>query len=320
MELKEALEGFFLTLNAEGYSPSTVDGYRYMLKVLVKFLGDREVSKITYNDLIAYFAYLRRDYPRTHNQGKSLSGSTLQNHWKAIRTFFRWAQEEFKLKSRPDDRLKLPENNPRIVMPLEEAEVKALIDSAEWSRQAKTNGRAAFRMKRPTAERDTALIVLLLDTGIRAGEAGRLNINDLDLEAGEIIVAPFGNSRRKTKSRAIPIGKSCRKALWRYLVTRPGVEPDDPLIANLAGRRLTVNAIRLLLTDLGRKAGVKNCHPHRLRHTFAIEYLRNEGDIFTLQSILGHSTLEMVQHYLQLAKTDTKNAHRRASPADKWKL
>jgi len=75
-----------------------------------------------------------------------------------------------------------------------------------------------------------------------------------------------------------------------------------------------------LLTDLGRKAGIKNAHPHRLRHTFAVEYLRNDGDIFTLQMILGHTSLDMVRHYLQLAKSDTKNAHRRASPADKWKV
>jgi len=80
------------------------------------------------------------------------------------------------------------------------------------------------------------------------------------------------------------------------------------------------SAIRLLLKDLGDKAGMKNCHPHRLRHTFAVEYLRNDGDIFTLQMILGHSSLDMVRHYLQLVKADAKNAHRKASPTDKWRL
>ena len=80
------------------------------------------------------------------------------------------------------------------------------------------------------------------------------------------------------------------------------------------------NALRLLMAHLGNKAGVKKCHPHRFRHTFAITYLRSGGDVFTLQSLLGHSTLDMVQHYARIAEIDVQEAHRRASPADNWRL
>jgi integrase/recombinase XerD len=83
---------------------------------------------------------------------------------------------------------------------------------------------------------------------------------------------------------------------------------------------LNASTIRQVLTELGEKAGVDNCHPHRLRHTFAVEYLRNGGDVFTLQMILGHASLEMVRTYAKLAAMDLKNAHQRASPADKWRL
>ena len=76
----------------------------------------------------------------------------------------------------------------------------------------------------------------------------------------------------------------------------------------------------MLFINRNENAGIKNAHPQRLRHTFVVKYLRNEGDIFTLQMILGHSSLDMVSNYLQLAKADAKNAHRRASPADKRKL
>jgi integrase/recombinase XerD len=284
-------------------------------------MGNPEISRVTHNDLVGYFAYLRTEYIPKRSDGNQapLSGSTLQNHWKAIRTFFRWAAEELGV-TRPDERLKLPPNNPRVIMPLAEEDVKALLRAAERTRPAKTTNRNSFTMKRSTAKRDIALIILLLDTGIRAGECCRLDIGDVYLDAGEITIVPFGSSRRKTKSRILPIGKATRRVLWRYLTERNEPSADEPLFISGHGRRLKNYTIRHLLVDLGNKAGVKNCHPHRLRHSFAVSYLRNGGDVFTLQALLGHTTLDMVKTYVQLAQVDVKNVHRRASPADNWKL
>ena len=81
-------------------------------------------------------------------------------------------------------------------------------------------------MKRRAAERDTDIIELLLDTGIRSGEAGRLNLKDVDLESAGIIITPYGNSQRKTKSRVIQIGKVTRRLFWRYITSLVDISPE----------------------------------------------------------------------------------------------
>jgi integrase/recombinase XerD len=74
------------------------------------------------------------------------------------------------------------------------------------------------------------------------------------------------------------------------------------------------------LEALGRRADVDDVHPHRFRHTAAVEFLRNDGNVFALQMMLGHSTLEMVKHYVELLQQDVQRVHKTASPADNWKL
>ena len=72
------------------------------------------------------------------------------------------------------------------------------------------------------------------------------------------------------------------------------------------------------MNKIGKRANVSYARSHRFLHTFAVQFLRNGGDIFTLQMLLGHSSMEMVKHYARLAAIDAEQAHRRASPADNW--
>src|SRR4030042_732800 len=99
-----------------------------------------------------------------------------------------------------------------------------------------------------------------------------------------------------------------------------GEDPEAPLFVTKPNRPLNKAGLRHLTGALGKQANVKRSYPHRFRHTFAITYLRSGGDVFTLQSLLGHSTLDMVQHYARIAEVDIQEAHRRASPADNWRL
>ncbi|TEU15490.1 MAG: site-specific integrase, partial [Anaerolineales bacterium] len=102
------------------------------------------------------------------------------------------------------------------------------------------------------------------------------------------------------------------RAIWRYLTSRPDARPDDPLFANHLDRPLTRDALRHLISRLGERAGIPNANVHRFRHTFAINFLRNGGNAYTLQRLLGHSTMTMIKVYLALSAQDDSDNHRRA--------
>lgn len=116
------------------------------------------------------------------------------------------------------------------------------------------------------------------------------------------------------------MGKRVQKELWKYLLNRPKGIKKDPLFLSAYEKRLSADSVKHMLDRIAKRAEVDHVHPHVFRHTFAIQYLRNNGDIFTLQRLLGHSSLEMVKRYLALAQTDMETAHRRASPVDNWRL
>jgi len=309
MELSKAIKGFEIFLRAEGYAISTVELYSYCLNNLVKAIGDIELGEMNRNQLRFFLIGL---------QDQNLSPSTIENHWKAIRTFNRWMNSDLQL-PRVDNDLARPKYKPAEITPFSEGEIRKLLNACSRTSLAVTKNRKKFTMPRPTSQRDQAIILMLLDTGLRVSELARLSIQDVNLENGEVFVKPFSTGR-KTKSRVVFLGNSSLKAIWKYLSTRKDAKPTDPVFLSSTGVPMNKNSIRHFLVNIGKRAGVKNVHPHRFRHTFAIQYLRNSGDIFTLQRMLGHSSLSMVQHYLAIADFDVKAAHQRASPADNWRL
>lgn len=312
MNLSTAIDGFMIHHTAAGYSPGTLGTYKWALKLLLGYLGHVELENVSNARLLAFFAYLRTDY------ATDLSGSSLENVWKAIRSFYNWAVDDGIVSQRPDLDLPRPRYTSPQIKPFNADEITAMLKACEYTKQASTERRQPFAMRRPTAKRDKAIVLLLLDTGLRVSEAARLCISDVDMTTGEITVKPWG-SGRKTKGRMVYIGKVARSALWRYLATR-----NDPPAARLflteAETPMDRNSIRLLIDGLSARAGIAHANPHRFRHTFAVQYLRNGGDVFTLQRLLGHSTMEMVRRYLALADADSQAAHTRASPVDRWRL
>jgi integrase/recombinase XerD len=320
MQLSKAIEGYVFSALAEGYSSLTLNVYRSALGTLAEYLGDKQVQDISVDDLRGFMAYLVTGYvpERINNPENTSPLSTASHHryWKSIRSFFKWAEADLGV-GRPDLALKMPQWESKEIIPFTEEEIKALLKACDYA-SVSGGKRKSYQFKRHTASRDKAIILTLLDTGVRVGELTRLRIGDLNLETGEVRVQPF--HVKKTRPRTTYLGKASRKAVWKYLVERSSSDPGDPLFTTHDEKPLTTQCVLNLLSRIGKSTGVMGVHPHKFRHTFAIQYLRNGGDIFTLQRQLGHKRLDMVSHYLNIAKSDVQNAHQKASPADRWKL
>ena len=239
----------------------------------------------------------------------------------ALRAFFSWLNKEFKLPN-PAVEVTPPKFPKHVIQTFTKEDIEKLIKSCLYSREAQTDERKKFVMRRPSGNRDQAIILTLLDTGLRATELCSLIVEDVDLKTGKVNIRHgIGGGAKGGKGRVTYLGKVARKAVWRYLATREdGDDSKAPLFISAGGRPFNRNSLRILIRRLGERAGLAHVHPHKFRHTFAITYLRSGGDVFTLQSLLGHGSLDMVRHYAQIAEVDVENAHRKASPVDNWRL
>jgi len=323
LSVSKALVGYLNTKAAEGLSPRTLQNYEHRLNQWIDYVGDADVGKVSPQMIRRYLVWLRTEYkPRRFNgDDQPLSAKSIRNVYVTLSSFFTWAAAEFDIES-PMDGVSAPKYKPAPVIPFTRDEIEAMLDACELTRRADTSDRRRFRWRRATARRDRAIILMLLDTGLRASELCSLKVGDMDLKTGRVEIkhGPRGGAKGG-KGRTVFLGKAARRFVWRYLAEREdGEDPEAFVFSNRLDRPMNPDSLRQLLKYVAEKAGVKNCYPHRFRHTFAITYLRSGGDVFTLQALLGHSTLEMVRHYSRLADVDLANAHRLASPADNWRL
>jgi len=203
----------------------------------------------------------------------------------------------------------------RAIQPDSEEDIKLIFASLSKTKPYYTAGRREAQNTLHFADRSRAMILLMLDTGVRVSELCDLKVKDVDLRNKQVTV--FGKG---SKERSIPISPRTAQSLWRYFTSKPDQLVFMPAFSTDQGLKLDRANVLKQCKRIGERAGVQDCHPHRFRHTFAIQYLRNGGDIYTLQKILGHSTLDMVKRYLMIAQTDLTAAHRVASPVTRWGL
>ncbi len=287
----EVLEGFITDRKSRGLSPRTIDFYIEKLSRFRKYsnsTGLLNTDEISSADIRLYLLKL----------AETCSSGGVHAHYRALRSFFNWWEEETEGNKNPIKKVSPPKvtNNPR--------EGIAIDDVMKLVNVCKTG----------IAERDKAILLSLVDTGCRASEFLSINIGDVDLVNGEIRIL----HGKGDKYRTVYLGRNSRRAVRKYLKTGSEVFNHSPLWTTNDGCRLTYSGLRQIICRRAGDANVETPGIHDFRRCFAIEFLRNDGDIFTLQKILGHSSLEMVKRYLAIAKADCEIAHRKASPVDRW--
>lgn len=305
LTLRQVIQGFLLTSQARHLSPHTIRDYGNTLTRFLAFAGaERLFAEITPREIEGFLL---------HQDG--LTNKSLLNRYIGLGALWTWAVGEGFAERHVVRAVRPPKPEQREITPYSLEEVRAMLGALNRCRPFQRPGEpvASFALKRP--ERNRAIILLLLDTGIRSGELRAARVEDLDQRNSRLHVLGKG-----AKERYVPYSPKTGKALWLYLATRGDPAPDAPLFLSNFGRPFGHYRILHLLQSIGERAGVANVTVHRFRHTCAIQYLRNGGDPYTLQRLLGHNSLTTVRIYLQLAQADIDAVHRRVSPVDCWPL
>jgi integrase/recombinase XerD len=304
LTLNKAVTGFLNFKIAEGLAQLTFYSYERILVKWVEYMGECKMTEITSQDLSGYLSWLRTEYTPERMKGKThpLSPKSIRNVWITLSSFFNWASQEFKL-ANPMKDITPPRIKKTPVEPFTQDEVERMLMAYVYAREVRPRKRRSFTMRMRFSHRDQAIILTPIETSLRAMELCKLLIGSIDLKTGRVDVKHgMIGGVKGGKGRTMYLGKETRKAVCRYLVDRKDAnDPDAPVYLDQYGRHFNPGLLRQLIKDIADRAGVKDAYPHKFRHTLAITYLCSGGDIYTLQSLLGHSSQELVRNYAQIA-------------------
>jgi len=215
--------------------------------------------------------------------------SYIHGHARAIKTFVRFLQTEKYIAEQLIFQMPTIAKKRLLVLPAQD--VKLIVEACITSR-------------------DKALVLFMVDSGLRRGEVCSLNWRHINISNGVVLV----ERGKGGKARSVVIGVTTRRALLAYRRKVPH-EDNDPLFQTKKGKRLTPMGLRSVFVRLGKRTGI-HITPHSMRRTFASLSVRAGMSLVHLQGLLGHSTLAMTRHYLQVLDDDLIAAHRSHGPID----
>jgi site-specific recombinase XerD len=283
----DALEQFLLWKKADGVTETTLYDYQRFIRTFFERYDCWQSPDVK----TCAFQYL----------GEKIKPATYNMRLVYLRAFFEWCMKEGYIRENPLDGLKRKKTEPRIVDIPEDA-LQRLLDLPDQKTYA--------------GLRDYALIVFQLDCGARPKECLQLLVEHFDLN-NRLVTIPAHISKTR-QQRILPLMPHTVETIRRLIRVRPDWWDDEkvPVFCGNEGRQMNHRTWGDRLEFYSSQLGVK-ITPYALRHCFAIMYLRNGGDAFTLQAMMGHNDMSMTRRYLNITGIDLENAHRSASPLNR---
>lgn len=278
--IEETFSDFIISRKTKGLAEKTLQSYQSQFQAVAKHMDVKmDIAMLQKADLDAMIISMR---------DASLSPNSINSYTRTLKSFFSWCNEQ---------------GITRLNIPLYKAEetVKETYSDAELAALLK---KPDIRKATFAEYRDWVIINFLLNCGSRAATVRAIQIRDVDLDGGMV----FYRHTKNRKAQVIPLCSAMVAILREYLRHRGG-EAADYLFCTETGSQLTENGLRQSIARYNTRRGVQKTSIHLFRHTFARKYLIDcGGDAFTLQKLLGHSTLAMTKHYCAIFDADlTKN-------------
>jgi integrase/recombinase XerC len=316
--VQRAVQTWVADGKAQNFSPRTLADREGTFQRVVWWLEHVEqveptLEALTPERVRRFLAYVRDPNPegrfgKDHPLSKARARpSTVATYFRDLRAFSGFCVAEGFLSASFVQNVKAPKVPFDQVQPFTEAQVQSLMEALPRS---------------PAPDRNRAILLVLLDSGLRVSELCSLTVGDVAHDTGQLTVTGKGG-----KTRAVYLGVTARRALRNYVRRwRHSATAEEPLFiaegGHHSGAGLTAWGVRSMMKDLGVAANLQGvrCSPHTARHTFAVMFLRGGGNLFELQRLMGHTDLTILRRYVALAESDLATAHRQASPADRMKL
>lgn len=286
---------FLLDLRAKNLAVRSLEFHECNLNDFQKAFAEAQIpidfSTLTYNDIKQYFI--------GNMLNRKLAGNTINGRIQSCKAFFQFLYREHAIATNLGEQLKLVKTEQKMINTFTKHQVVTLLEQPD---------RHTF-----VGLRDYTMMLVLLETGLRLKEISDLRMDDIRWADHELFI----HNGKGNNARRVPFQQTCANALRHYIRERGDLK-TDVLFVTFNHTRLHSRTFQENLNDYGKSASLRGVRvsPHTFRHSMSKFYILNGGDAFTLQQILGHSTLDMVRHYVQLFRSDVQQQHRKFSPLE----